>query len=47
MDYTTAYSWMLDNASDQDFGFFSEIRSEEEAIEYAESLGAYDTLEDL
>lgn len=47
MDYTTAYNWMQDNASDQDFGNFLKIGSEEDAIEYAESLGAYDALENL
>lgn len=46
MDYTAAFSWMSDNASDDEYGVFMSITSEDEAIEFAESCGATDSLED-
>ncbi|NGM63532.1 hypothetical protein G5B30_16605 [Sphingobacterium sp. SGG-5] len=46
MDYNTAYLWMQDNASRDEWNIFVSITIEDEAIDYAQALGAYDPLDE-
>lgn len=47
MDYTTAFSWITDNSTREQRNYFESLTDESEAIEYAESIGAYDPLDEF